>query len=269
MRFAFLLFAVLVVTAVPSRAAPAPTPLAVATAIEEGRYDQARLMIARMVEAGTNQPAVDRLTADLMFEEGKNAEALSLYAKLLVATPGQGGLCERAAIAAMRLSHLDEAENYLDCAVNAPQSSWRAWNARGVLADWKRDWTAAASAYEQALARDQNNASVLNNIGFSSLLQGDWKGAVGFFERAAARSPDNKRMRNNLELARMALSQDLPRRLPNESDGEWAARLNDAGMVARILGDRERAIAAFTRAIEANGSWFERAANNLEAVRHP
>lgn len=269
MRFALPLFAVLLFTAAASRAAPTPTPLTVATAIEEGRFDQARLMIARMVEAGTDQPAIDRLSADLMFEEGKDAEALSLYAKLLAATPGQGALCEQAAIAAMRLSHLGEAEGYLDCAVKAPQSSWRAWNARGVLDDWKRDWTAAASAYEQALARDQNNPSVLNNIGFSNLLQGDWEGAIGFFERAAAGSPENERMRNNLELARTALSQDLPRRMPHESDGEWAARLNDAGMVARILGDRERAIAAFTRAIEANGSWFERAANNLKAVRHP
>jgi len=55
----------------------------------------------------------------------------------------------------------------------------------------------------------------------------------------------------------------LPRRKPGEADSDWAARLNDAGVAAEALGDRKRAIAAFTQALEASGSWYERAANNL------
>ena len=73
-------------------------------------------------------------------------------------------------------------------------------------------------------------------------------------------------MANNVELARAALAADLPQRRPGESEDDWAMRLNDAGVVARLQGDRARAVAAFARAIEARGSWYERAANNLQAA---
>jgi hypothetical protein len=71
---------------------------------------------------------------------------------------------------------------------------------------------------------------------------------------------------NNVELAKAALAAELPERRPGESEDEWAMRLNDAGVVARLQGDRARAIAAFAQAIEARGSWYERAANNLRAA---
>jgi len=42
--------------------------------------------------------------------------------------------------------------------------------------------------------------------------------------------------------------------------------LNDAGVASAILGDRKKAVAAFTQALEASGSWYERAADNLDAA---
>ncbi|HKU92717.1 MAG TPA: hypothetical protein VJP82_05150, partial [Sphingomicrobium sp.] len=107
---------------------------------------------------------------------------------------------------------------------------------------------------------------VINNRGWSRLLRGDWQGAADFLQKAATLAPKSVRAANNLELARAALSADLPVRNPGESDRDWAARLNDAGMAAQLLGDRKRAIAAFTQALEASGSWYERAANNLQAA---
>ena len=59
---------------------------------------------------------------------------------------------------------------------------------------------------------------------------------------------------------------DLPQRRPGESDQDWAARLNDAGVAAELRGDRARAAAAFSQAIETKDSWYIRAANNLSAV---
>jgi hypothetical protein len=78
--------------------------------------------------------------------------------------------------------------------------------------------------------------------------------------------PNSSRIANNLELARSAMAGDLPRRRAQETDEAWAERLNDAGIAAEILGDKPRAIAAFTQALEASGRWYERAANNLEAA---
>jgi hypothetical protein len=74
------------------------------------------------------------------------------------------------------------------------------------------------------------------------------------------------RILNNLELARSALAADLPRRRVEESDTDWAQRLNDAGVAAQLLGDNRRALAAFTRALEASPVWYERASDNLEAI---
>jgi hypothetical protein len=76
-------------------------------------------------------------------------------------------------------------------------------------------------------------------------------------------------MADNLELAQAGLSADLPRRRTGESNPDWAARLNDAGVAARLRGDEERAIAAFTQAMYANEQWYARAANNLETATKP
>jgi hypothetical protein len=89
---------------------------------------------------------------------------------------------------------------------------------------------------------------------------------VGLFEKAAPRDPKSSRIANNLELARAALASDLPKRRPGEDDRAWAARLNDAGVAALLLGDKQRAVAAFAQALEASGSWYDRAANNLKAA---
>jgi hypothetical protein len=86
------------------------------------------------------------------------------------------------------------------------------------------------------------------------------------FADASAKDPHSTRIANNLELARAALSSDLPRRNPGEADSAWAARLNDAGVAAQLLGDKQRAVAAFAQALEARGSWYDRAANNLKAA---
>ena len=97
-------------------------------------------------------------------------------------------------------------------------------------------------------------------------MRGEWQDALPLLERAAALDPKARRIADNLELARAALAEDLPRRRPGESDADWAARLNDAGILAAAGGQRQRAIAAFTQAIEASSQWFERAANNLALV---
>jgi len=107
---------------------------------------------------------------------------------------------------------------------------------------------------------------VLNNRGWSLMLRGQWTEALPLIERAAGIDPKAARIADNLELVRAAVAQDLPQRRPGESDSDWATRLNDAGVVAASGGERQRAIAAFSQAIEASTHWFERAANNLALV---
>lgn len=264
---AALLIAASVAAASPPAAAPPPALSEIGHALAAGRIEQARLMIGRAVAGGASGPQVERLLADLAFAAGKNADALPRYLQLSAAEPKDSLLAERAAITALRLNNVAVAELLAVRATSAPAATWRAWNARGVLADLKQDWPAADEAYARAAALAPGEGEVLNNRGWSNLLRGDWSAALDLFEQAAARDPDSARIANNLELARAALATELPKRHPDEDDRAWAARLNDAGIAAKLLGDRQRAIAAFTQALEASGSWYERAANNLQATK--
>ena len=261
------MIAALAIAVSVAASAPAPPTLAdTAHAIAVGRLEQARLMIATMVSDGAKGPLIERLVADLDFASGRYAEAGARYQQLLLAKPNDGYLCEHAGIAAMKLDDLTAAAPLIECATASPDASWRAWNARAALADMSSDWPAADDAYAHAAALAPNQPEVLNNRGWSQLMRGNWKDAETLFEQAVAANPKSPRVANNLELARAALASELPQRLPGETDEQWAARLNDAGVASEILGDKKKAVAAFTQALEASGSWYQRAANNLKAA---
>lgn len=244
-----------------------PRLLEAAHAIANGRLEQARTMIGNAVAAGASGPPVERMHADLAFASGRNSEALTRYMALIAANPADLLVAERAGIAALRSGDLERAGPLIERATASPAPSWTAWNARGVLADIQRDWARADAAYARAAELAPARAEVFNNHGWSLLLRGSWAEAVAPLERAVELDPKSERVAHNLELARAAVAEDLPSRRRGESDQEWAARLNDAGVVARLRNDNARAIAAFARAIEARGTWYERAANNLRLAQ--
>lgn len=253
-----LLLAAAVATASP----PANALSEAAHAINAGRLEQARKMIGKAVAAGATGLPVERLLADLAFKSGHDAEALARYQALLAKFPTDTLLAERAGIAALKTGN-PAAAGLLERATATPSASWRAWNARGVAADLTHDWGGADAAYSKAAKRAPDQAEVHNNMGWSKLLRGDWSDGLELLKAAARLNPRSTRIANNLELARTALAEDLPRRRAGESGSDWAARLNDAGVAARLRGEKARAVAAFSQAIEARDIWYERAANNL------
>lgn len=237
-----------------------------AHAIDAGRLEQGRLMIAQAVRAGLKGPPVERLLADLAFTSRNYSEALSRYQSLYSQGLRESELCRRGAKSALELGRTPQSLPLADCAIAWPKADWKAWNTRGVLADLMHDWDMADRCYSRASALAPDEGEIVNNEGWSLLLRGDWADALPRFEKAAALKPGSKRISNNLELARAALAADLPARRDDESDSEWAARLNDAGVAAQMLGDNKRALAAFTRAVDASFVWYERASDNLEAM---
>ena len=244
-------------------AAPQPQLLEASRALEAGRLDQAKAMIAQAVALKAPAAAVDRLLAELAFRDGRNAEALQRYLALLTTSPANGLYAERAAIAALKLGDVARAAELARRATASPAASWRAWNAQGVVADFQGDWAAADTSYRRASALAPDRAEILNNRGWSLMLRGAWHLALPLLQRAAALDPQAARTRHNLELVQVALAEDLPQRRPGESDQDYAARLNDAGVIAQIQGASARAVAAFSRAIETRGLWYRRAARNL------
>lgn len=253
----------------PAASLPAADPSVLegaAHAIQTGRLEQGRLMIAQAIRSGQKGPPVDRLLADLAFASRNFDEALGRYESLVSDGVRDSLLCQRGAIAALELGRIREAGPMADCATASPSTGWKAWNARAVLADLVNDWPMADYCYRRALELSPQEGEIVNNQGWSLMLRGDWAAALSQFERAATLKPDSLRIANNLELTKSALAADLPERRVGESDFGWASRLNDAGVAARLLGDNARAIAAFTRALEASSTWYERASDNLQSV---
>ncbi|HEX3423899.1 MAG TPA: hypothetical protein VHS33_10935 [Sphingomicrobium sp.] len=251
----------------PPTAPPDPSILNDASqAIDSGRIEEATILIARAISEGFRGAPIERLTANVSFASGKYLEAFVAYQHLAKSSDKQIGDCEKGAIAALQLGRVDDARPLVECAVANDRPSWRAWNARGVLADFTNDWKGADEAYARAHELAPKEARIINNQGWSKLLRGDWAAAVPFFEEATSLDPKSERIANNLELAKEALAADLPQRGAGESDHDWAVRLNDAGVAAELLGDKQRAIAAFSQALDASPAWYDRASNNLKAV---
>lgn len=238
-------------------------------AIAAGRLDQAKAILGTAIAAGAKGEPVDRLLADLALARGENSQALAMYRQLIATHPNEALLLERGGIAALRLGLLAEATALLDRATAQADAGWRSWNARGVAADRQARWDEADAAYARAGQLDSTRAEVPNNQGWSLMLRGKWNEALAAFERAAALDSRMPRLMNNLELARSAVSAELPARLPGESDDSFAARLNDAGVVAAANGQPKRAEAAFAQALEVRSRWYVRAAENLAALGAP
>ena len=238
-------------------------------AIGAGRLDQAKAILAAAIAAGVKGEPVDRLLADLALARGEYGQALAAYRQLIAEHPNELLLLERGGIAALQLGQLDEATSLLDRATIQPGAGWRAWNARGVVADRQARWDEADAAYARAATLDPNRAEVANNQGWSQMLRGNWQEALDAFERAAELDPKVPKLLNNLELARAALDAELPVRMQGESDDAFAARLNDAGVVAAAGGQAKRAEAAFAQALEVRSHWYGRAADNLSALGGP
>lgn len=270
-----LLPALLLALAEPTAILP-PPPLATpslseaANAIEQGRLDQARAMLGAAIAVGAKGDPVDRLLADLEYASGNNERALTYYRALLQAHPDEVLLLERGGTAALRLGRVEEATNLLDRATRQPGAGWRSWNARGAAADRQGRWDEADAAYARARALGPTQAQVPNNQGWSHMLRGEWDKALTAFGEAMLIDPKLPRLANNIELAKAALESELPRRMAGETNDDYAARLNDAGVVAAAAGDAAKAKAAFTQALEMRSRWYALAAENLSTVgRNP
>ena len=260
-----MIAAILAVLAI-AQTSSEPRAIDIAQAIAANRLEQARQMLADATSSGYSGTELDKVRADLAFARGNWVDARARYIALAEANPKDGRSAERAAIASMLVGDANGATRLAETAIRSGAASWRAWNAQGVLCIERGDWDCADKAFEFAASMAPNEPKILNNTGWSLFLRGEWGRAAELLGRAAQLDPQSQRIKNNLELARAALADDLPQRQPDETASAFAARLNDAGVVASMRGDRSRAIAAFSRALEVSERWYARAAANLERI---
>ncbi|MEN3972699.1 tetratricopeptide repeat protein [Sphingomicrobium sp. XHP0235] len=235
-------------------------------ALDAGRVEQADLLMRRAATQGADTAAVQALAADVAFLRGDYAQAFAYYHHQLLTFPDNRVMLERAALSALKADRMNDAGPLLARAVRVPGASWVTFNAAGVVADRQGRFAEAREHYARASALAPSSATPVANLGWSLMLEGRWADARAPLGRALQLDPTHARARANLAMLDHLTAADLPLRTGGETDADFAARLNDAGVAAAVRGDTKRAVAAFTRAIAARPVYYERAAHNLEAV---
>lgn len=268
-----LLAAILALASIPAAAAaqdvmpPADYDL-IEQAIEGSRLVQARTMLAQRqtMERGQPDAVVDILNADLALAERRSDQALAAFQDLksrgVADCRVEGGL----GIALIRIRRGADALAPLRVATQACPERWRYWNALGVALDLSREWKASADAYERAFTLS-GEASVMNNYGFSLMMQQRHTEAARLFAAAARADPSNQRYANNADIAHAMAGEPLKANDADSMDADrWARRLNNSGYAALLAGRREEARSYFSRSLHAGESYDAAAETNLAAL---
>jgi len=239
---------------------------AIQKALDEQRLKDAGDMLDRAFLIGAKDPRLFLLSGELRLAQGRYADALDdlKLAETTPATRGKALECE--GIALSLLDRSDEAMATLRRAVTEDPSAWRAWNALAGELDRRRSWTEAEAAYDHALSDSGGAAIVLNNRGFSRLLQGRFDAATDDFVAALQKKPDLAAARTNLRLA-MAMKGEYDRATAASAQDDQAALLNNAGFAAIMRGDYVTAEDLLSRAIAARSEYYARASENLELAK--
>jgi len=269
-------FAVLLAlsSAPAASAARAPAPVAVSAAtiaqIRQAIDEQRLVDAARMLDAallnGARDPRLSLLSGDISLARANYGLALTSYRAAQEAPETHAASLEGQGVALSLMQRSDEAMAALLAAVQANPGAWRAWNALGSEYDQTAQWQKADDAYKHGIDASGGAAIVLNNRGYSRLLQRRRAEAVTDLVAALDKRPNFPEARTNLRLA-LALGGDYERAIAGGAPGDQAALLNNAGFAAGMRGDYAEAEDLLGRALKVKSEYYARAAENLKIVR--
>ncbi|QUD88576.1 tetratricopeptide repeat protein [Phenylobacterium montanum] len=250
---------------------PAAATLDRAVAEIQRALDEQRLMDAgRLLDdaalAGADDPRLILLDGELELQRGRLSDALGDFTQAANSpvTAARGLQGEGLVLSLTGAS--EKALPILQSAVAKDPTAWRAWNALGSEYDARGQWGQAEAAYQTALTASGGAAIVLNNRGYSRLLQRRREEAVADLVAALRKKPDLAEARTNLRLA-LAMGGDYDGALAGGSPGDKAALLNNAGFAAAMRGDYHTALDLLNRAIATKSEYYERASENLKIVQ--
>jgi len=249
------------------------SPVASDTTVAEVRQalDEARLLDAgrfldQALLAGVKDARLTLLGGDLNLARGRFGPALAAYKSVENDPAAQARSHEGQGVILSLMGRSDEAFAMLQKAVAEDPSMWRAWNALGSEYDRRAQWAEAEAAYAHGLETPGGAALVLNNRGYSRLLQHRPQEAVADFVAALQKKPDFPEARTNLRLA-MAFAGDYERSIAGGAPDDQAMLLNNAGVAAGARGDYVKAEDLLDRAVALKSEYYGRASENLKIVR--
>ena len=235
-------------------------------AIDEQRFIDAGRMLDQASLAGIHDNRLVLMTAELSLARGQTETALTQFRTIDTDPASRGKAFEGEGVALSVLGRREEALITLQKAVAEDPSAWRAWNALGSEYDNRHDWTQAEAAYDHALVDSGGAAIVINNRGYSRLLQNRLDEAASDFVEALKKRPDLNAARTNLRLA-MAMRGDYDRAVAGGAQTDQATLLNNAGFAAILRGDYAKAQDLLDQAMKIKGEYYGRASANLDLAR--
>ena len=244
---------------------PAPTLEAIDAALAAGQAAAAHDLIDRARIAG-DSPDLALRQAEVSLAANDLAAATTQFTQLAALPALAAQASQGLGITLVRLDRNDEAAVALDRALALDPKLTRAWLARGVVADRKRDWAAADAAYTHAMALDPASTAALVNRGYSRLLQGHFVEAEADLARAVALAPGLTIAATDLRLAR-AMQGKYDAAFAGVKRPDLARDLNMVGFAAMARGDYGVAEAYFNRALKLSDQFDHTAWANLQYLQ--
>jgi Flp pilus assembly protein TadD len=233
---------------------------------DEGRYNEALQIYQELIVNDPSLTAGQLGVAECMLALGKPAEAKSLFDALVPNAEFHAVALQGKGLSMLALGMREPSAKALREATGVDPSLWRSWNALAVIADLKQEPEEAQAFYEKARALNPDSATIINNIGYSKLINGDPSRAIAEFRKALALDPTSETIQNNMRLALAAKGEyaDALRATPKD---RLPAVLNNVGYIAMQRGDYAAAEGYLARAIEGSSSFNTIATTNLDQLR--
>ncbi|HXU99854.1 MAG TPA: hypothetical protein VG166_05095 [Caulobacteraceae bacterium] len=239
------------------------TASAVRQALDERRYVDAGDLLAKADVSGVKSAQLTCLRGELFLARGDFSNALATFRSVAGDPVERARALEGEGLALSMTGKTDDALAALSGATALDKTLWRAWNGVGREYDLRRDWKKSAAAYAAALAAPGGDAAiVLNNRGYSYLLQRQTTEAAADFVAALAKDPALAAARTNLRIT-LAIQGQYARASMTGVGDDRAAVLNNVGLAAAIRGDYIEADKLLAEAIDAKGQFYARASDNL------
>ncbi len=248
--------------------APAPpgTLKLAERAFSEKRYEDANMLLNRVLIADPENSGAKLIKAELILASGAPRDAADAFGTLLDQSEVKARALQGHGISLMLLGDREKGRESLSEAVKEDPDLWRAWNALGYYYDSQRDWTAAAESYERAIESNPESADIFNNRGFSMIMQMRLDEAIADLSHALRIDPDFKVAQENMRLA-LAWSGKYVHALSGAPQQDMARVLNNIGFVAIMRGDYDNAEAYLLRAMEADPTFNDHASRNLAYLK--
>lgn len=236
-------------------------------ALEERRYVDAGALIDQAGVLKISSPELETLRGYVLLGRGRSEDALAIFRASKPGVERSPEALQGEGLALAQLGRSDEAFAALQGATAKDRKLWRAWNALGREYDLRRDFEKAQSAYNAALAVPGANAAIiLNNRGYSHLLQKQMDLASADFVAALAKDPSLSAARTNLRIT-LAMEGAYSRATATGVGDDRAAVLNNVGLAAAMRGDYLQAEKLLNEAMATKGQYYSRAAENLQLSR--